>query len=148
MSLNSKLSWNLWIRPLFGFQVSLLSSGQDGRATHLKSSQQDAAGNGNTDLIVVVDLPFATCCETVYLFENQNQNGRCIQILLNPVGPGRRGGEERYSRDSLVLLIFVLRFYSTTLSYLHLIYIYIEKRIFVCLLVSYSYFSVQGHSIQ
>lgn len=74
------------MRLLFGHPVLRLSSGQGGKETYVQSSEEDAASNGNTDLIVVVDLPFAICSKTMYLFENQNQNGSCVQVLLNPIG--------------------------------------------------------------
>lgn len=77
--MNKATAWLSRIAPVFG-------AGWGAGVTYLKSSQEDATSNGNTDLIVVVDLSFATCGNAVYLFENQNQNRRCVQVLLNPIG--------------------------------------------------------------
>lgn len=93
------------IRPPFVPQVPLLWLGQRGRVTYLQGSEEHAASQRNTDLIVVVDLPFAVGSKTMDLFENENQNRSCVQVLFNPVGSE---GGERYSRKYLLIVIFVL----------------------------------------
>lgn len=54
--------------------------------TYVQGRQEDATGDGNADLVVVVDLPFAICSKTIYLFENENQNRSCVQVFFNPIG--------------------------------------------------------------
>lgn len=53
---------------------------------YLQCSQQDATGNGHTDLVVVVDLFLPVYRKTMDLFENEDQNRSGVQVLLNPVG--------------------------------------------------------------
>lgn len=57
-----------------------------GRGTYLQGSEEETASNGDTDLVVVVDFPFAVCGKTMNLLENQDQNGSCVQVLLNTIG--------------------------------------------------------------
>lgn len=97
LSLNQKLGCPLWIRPLVGPQASPLSPEPGGRLTYLQGSEEDATRDGHTDLVVIVDLPLAVGGKTVYLFENENQNGSCVQVLFNPVS-SEGGGEEIFQR--------------------------------------------------
>ena len=64
---------------------------------YLQGSEEDAASNGDTDLIVVVDLSFAVGSKAMYLLENENQNRSGVQVLFNPISSKR--GKKRYSGE-------------------------------------------------
>lgn len=89
---------------MLGPQASPLSPGPGGRLAYLQGGEEDATRDGHTDLIVVVDLLFAIGGKTVYLFENENQNGSCVQVLFNPISS--EGEKKEIFQRIFALMIF------------------------------------------
>lgn len=93
---------------------------------YLQGSEEDAASNGDTDLIVVVDLPFAVGSKAMHLFENENQNRSRVQVLFNPIS------SERKKNKKILWRIWSLNdfcFLFTTLFMLNIKHIHLSLRL-------------------